>query len=421
MTEDLFIPYRIHSPQHIEEPHDEEDAFILRNDFDFEDLVINKTKTERFTLEDLYLFAENRILFVTPDTAICASRDTPSYHKYSIDVIFGFSNKRIQKILHVSGVNAQVTSPALNFLLRLLLESGGNDEISNDEMKTKNSIGLILKCFPTSPRQQLGSLDLSSPPRNLGLKRKISSLNGTPYSMCPRNTIDIDIRFLSLKNEHCNFLFNGGNSLFSSVKLSQCEIDSWTINNQEGKDRIDEEQKPLSGTASFDKDRPKLPQKLVVSCTQHEFRKFAEGKLFMSDKVSIKDLHLILHFMSTDSDVDHLTFIIQNSLSLRSLRIELLNLEEKTWKRMLKSLHKNHTLERLHLSYTENFADSFRRLAPKERWSRTNDVLELLRINKTLQEVHWPKFQQDETLMSDVERLLMENKETSYSSSTNAN
>ena len=74
------------------------------------------------------------------------------------------------------------------------------------------------------------------------------------------------------------------------------------------------------------------------------------------------------------------------------------------------SLCNNKTLKRIELGYTEKFASSFRRLTPERRLNRTNDILSMLNTNKTLQLINWPEFQQDESLMPDVERRLMENK-----------
>jgi hypothetical protein len=138
-----------------------------------------------------------------------------------------------------------------------------------------------------------------------------------------------------------------------------------------------------------------------------------EGRLLTSNGTFICELHLVLHFMLADSDVDHLASIIQNNKSLKSLRIEFLDLDDNTWTSICRSLHINRNLKSIQLAHTENFADSYRRLTPECRHSRTNDILQLLNINKTLQEFDWPKFQQDESLILNVERLLMENKRAS--------
>lgn len=382
---------------------------MLRSDIAFEDLITDGTKNNRrLTFKEFYSFVKSRVVFVTPDASIYVSLDTPSHHKYTIDTIFTFPTTTIQRTLHVAGVNAQKTSPALNFLLRLVLESDSNETNTNDEGKINDNIKVILKCFPTTPRQQLGSLDLSSPIRNLDHKRKISSLTQSPHSLSPHNAIDIDFRFLALGKAHCQLIFNENSNIFSRVKLSQCEIDGWMIYNQNGED-----QKSHNGTVSVNEKRGRLSQKLVLSCNRDEFRKFVEGRLLTSNGTFICELHLVLHFMLADSDVDHLASIIQNNKSLKSLRIEFLDLDDNTWTSICRSLHINRNLKSIQLAHTENFADSYRRLTPECRHSRTNDILQLLNINKTLQEFDWPKFQQDESLILNVERLLMENKRAS--------
>ena len=99
------------------------------------------------------------------------------------------------------------------------------------------------------------------------------------------------------------------------------------------------------------------------------------------------------------------------------LKIEFLEINDKIWEVLCDSLRSNQTLKNIELAYTEKFADSFRRLTPERRHKRTNDILQLLETNKTLQTIKWPKFQQDESCMPDIERHLMENKTMASGSS----
>mmetsp|Transcript_22169 Transcript_22169/g.52480 ORF Transcript_22169/g.52480 Transcript_22169/m.52480 type:complete len:167 (-) Transcript_22169:31-531(-) len=154
---------------------------------------------------------------------------------------------------------------------------------------------------------------------------------------------------------------------------------------------------------------------MVLSCTQREFRKFSEGRLFASENIAIRDMHLILHFMMADLDVQHLVCTLQENQRLEKLTIEYLDMDDETWTCICKVLCNHPRLKYLEFAYTEKFADSHRRLTPERRRIRTNDVLELLKKNKTIHEIHWPKFQQDETLIADIEKVLVENKK--YSSS----
>ena len=402
MAKELFLPYRCHLPQHIQGDSEEDEAMILRSDMTFEDLIADGTKDRGLTLEGFHSFIKKRVVFITPDTAIYVSLDAPSHHKYAIDVTFTFSSTTVERALHISGVNAEKTSPALNFLLRLILEGDSNEKNLNNGGIIENKIGVIFKCFSMTPRQQLGSLDLPTL-ANLGQKRKISSLTNTSVTSSHKS-IDVEFRFFALNKTHCKFLFNEYSTIFSSIKLSQCQIDEWATNEKNEGQNIQNN----ASSSIIKSDRPS--QKLVLSCSQQEFRKFAQGQLMMSNETSICELNLLLHFMLSDMDVHHLGYIIEKSQNLKSLKIEFLEIDDKTWTSICKSLHNNRTLKGIKLAYTERFADSFRRLTPQRRHSRTNDILQLLNTNKTLQEVCWPKFQQDESLMSNIKCLLTENK-----------
>ncbi len=393
--DDLFVPYRSHLPQHIQNEFGDDEVVILHKNKTLEDLFADGTQGQRFGIEELFSMVKDRVVFLTPDTTIHKSLDPPSHHKYTLDVTFNFSSTTTEKSLHVSGVDAQKTSPALNFLLRLILE---HENKNNRSDHLGEVVGVTFKCFSTTPRQQLGSLDLSTL-TTIGQKRKISSL--APPSSDPSSfrTIDVEFRFLALNRAHCNLLFNECSHVFPRVKLSQCEVDGWA-RTEESKDQRDEK-----------------TQKLVLSCTQKEFRKFAEGGLLARNDASISEFDLLLHFMLTEVDVNHLGFLIEKGQSLESLKIEFLEINDKVWEVLCDSLRSNQTLKNIELAYTEKFADSFRRLTPERRHKRTNDILQLLETNKTLQTIKWPKFQQDESCMPDIERRLMENKTMASGSS----
>ena len=388
MIDELFVPYHSHLPQHIQNEFRDDEVVILHKDKTVEDLVADG---QGFGMDELHSFAKNRVIFLTPDTTIHTSLDAPSHHKYTLDVTFTFSSTTTaEKRLHVSGVDAQKTSPALNFLLRLILKDSHNGD---------KVVGVTFTCFSMTPRQQLGSLDLSNL-TDIGQKRKISSLTTPSSDGSPHRTIDVEFRFLALNKGHCNLLFNKCSHLFTRVKLSQCEVDGWAINEKR------------------DDQKNERTQNLVLSCAQKEFRKFVEGGLLTGNDVSICEFDLLLHFMLTDVDVNHLGFLIQKSQGLESLKIEFLEIDDKVWRVICDSLRSNQTLKCIELAYTEKFADSFRRLTPERRRSRTNDMLQLLDTNKTLQTINWPKFQQDESLMPDIERRLMENRNMASGSST---
>lgn len=317
--------------------------------------------------------------FFTHDTAISISCDSPLHHEYAIDVSFIFSSRSYKKrTLCISGVDARATTRTLNFILRLVL--GNRHNISNDDRSDEEGIEVIFKCFATTPRKKLGSLDLL-------------------FLRINKNRIKFSFQFLSLEKSHCQEIFNHVDNL-SSVEFRQCEVEGWKFCNNV--DKITDSTTKINGG----------PQKLTISCSQHEFREFAEGRM-LSNSTTINDLHLFLHFMLVDLDIQYLTSTLSNnSQRLERLSIEYLDLDDKSWTAICKALHNHPSLKILTLTYTEMYTDSFRRFTPERRRSRTDDILQLLNRNKILQEINWPRFQQDESLITDIEQCLAENKKT---------
>ena len=392
MAEDLFIPYHSHLPQPIQDEFHENEVWKFTGNF--ENIV-----EKGWTFDEFYTFVKDRIVFLTPNTAIYRYCDTPSNHEYTIDIVFIFSsrnnNKKRTKTFHISGVDAQATSPTLNYLFRFVLASNhsasGTKHNNDDE-----AIEVIFKCFATTPRKKFASLDLSF----LGKNKNLNSSSSSSY-----NKISLSFQFLALDSSVCQAIFNQGNSL-SSVEFRQCKVDDWMAYGSNDADDDDERKNDSALKINGGS------QKLIISCTQHEFRKFAESRLLSNSNYSFSELHLFLHFIFGEEDIQYLTSTILNSDSnqhLERLCIEYLDLDDKSWTAICKSLHNHPSLKVLTLTYTENFKDSYRRLTPDRRRSRTDDILLLVNTNKILQEVNWPKFQQDESLITDIEQRLAEN------------
>ena len=391
MAEDLFIPYHSHLPQPIQDEFHENEVWKFTGNF--ENIV-----EKGWTFDEFYTFVKDRIVFLTPNTAIYRYCDTPSNHEYTIDIAFIFSsrsnNKKRTKTFHISGVDAQATSPTLNYLFRFVLASNhsasGTKHNNDDE-----AIEVIFKCFATTPRKKFASLDLSFLGKNKNLNSSSSSYN----------KISLSFQFLALDSSVCQAIFNQGDSL-SSVEFRQCKVDDWMAYGSNDADDDDERKNDSALNINGGS------QKLIISCTQHEFRKFAESRLLSNSNYSFSELHLFLHFIFGEEDIQYLTSTILNSDSnqhLERLCIEYLDLDDKSWTAICKSLHNHPSLKVLTLTYTENFKDSYRRLTPDRRRSRTDDILLLVNTNKILQEVNWPKFQQDESLITDIEQRLAEN------------
>jgi hypothetical protein len=384
MAEDLFTPYHSHLPQHIQDEFHENEVWKFTGNF--EDIVE--------TFDEFYSFVKDRIVFLTPNTAIYRYCDTPSNHEYTIDIAFILSsrnNKERTKTFHISGVDAQATSPTLNYLLRFVLAS--HHSASGTKNNDDEAIEVIFKCFATTPRKKFGLLDLSF----LGKNRNLNS--SSSY-----NKISLSFQFLALDSSICQAIFDQGDNL-SSVEFRQCEVDDWMVCDSDDDDDDDEKNDSALNINGGS-------QKLIISCTQHEFRKFAESRLLSNSNYFISELHLFLHFIFGKEDIQYLTSTILSSDSnqhLERLCIEYLDLDDESWTAICKSLHNHPSLKVLTLTYTENFKDSYRRLTPDRRRSRTDDILLLVNTNKILQEVNWPKFQQDESLMTDIEQRLAEN------------
>ena len=91
---------------------------------------------------------------------------------------------------------------------------------------------------------------------------------------------------------------------------------------------------------------------------------------------------------------------------MKELKIQYLDINDEGWDRICQSLHNHPSLERLELGFTEKFVDNFRRLTPERRLSRTKSVLALVQANRTITDIVWPEFQQDESTMQQVAQLL---------------
>jgi hypothetical protein len=399
MAEDLFTPYHSHLPQHIQDEFHENEVWKFSGKF--EDIV-----EKGWTFDEFYSFVKDRVVFLTPNTAIYRFCDTPSNHEYIIDISIIFWSKNIQKrtkTLHISGVDAQATSPTLNYLLRFVMASHHSASGRNNGNKNNadEKIEVIFKCFATTPRKKFGSLDLSF------LGRNNKNLN----SSSSYNEISFSFQFLALEKSHCREIFDQGDAI-SSVEFRQCEVDNWMVygndDDDDDDDDNDDDEKKDNAIANINGGS----QKLIISCTQHEFRKFAESRLLFNSNYYINELHLFLHFMFGEVDIQYLTSLILSSDSnqrLERLCIEYLDLDDESWTAICKSLHNHPSLKVLTLTYTENFKDSYRRLTPERRRSRTDDILLLVNTNKILQEINWPKFQQDDSLIIAIEQRLAEN------------
>jgi hypothetical protein len=354
MAQDLFQPYIKQLPEHVREDYDDDEVWALNG-------CLLDVVAAHWTFDDLYSFFRERVVFLTPDAAVVSKCDSPSHHGYSIDMVFLSSNTDKKKTLHITGADEEATAPVLSALLEFFVAS------SKDESNTE----VVFKCFATSPRKPLGTMNLSS----------IATVLGN--CACK---VSLSFQFLTIEKPQCEAIFHS--SGISSVEFRQCTIG----------DLGECLRNTVPGIG---------PLSLKLSCTQHEFANFAKGLQY---NTSICELDLLLHFIFQESDIQALALALQGNQGLERLNLQYLDMDDKSWSVLCQSLHHHPKLKAIELSFTDKFADGPRRLTPQRRSARTNDILTLVQTNKTLQQVAWPSFQQDSEIMPAIEKCLHQNK-----------
>lgn len=351
-AETFFTPYT-NAPAHVANDYEEDDLFELNGSI--YDLKIG--------FQEFYAFVKDRVVFLTPDTSIVAYCDPPSHHEYTVDMIFVSSKTGKKKTLHIAGVDAEATSPAINGLMELFVASHKEDE----------SIDITFKCFATNPRKPLASLNPSS----------LSSLGSN--ASC---NLSLIFQFVALNERHCEAIFKHSGA--AVVDFRQCTVDG-----------MGEALRTVDGHSGV------CPNRVRISCGQSELVKIANG---LRSNSTLGNLELLLHFMLGEDDIQQLTSALKGNTGLRRLCLEYLDMDDNGWADLLVSLHSHPTLKVLDLAFTEKFADSVRRLDAERRHARTKAVLRLVESNKNLIEVTWPKFQQDEELLPAIQACLDANK-----------
>lgn len=356
MAEDLFVPYIQNLPPAVGQDYDEDEVFALNGSL--EEVV---AKGWRF--QDFGSFLKDRVVFWTSDAAIVSYLDSPSNHEYTIDMIFPPTASSKKKTMHISGVNAESTAPVLSGLLEFFITSHEDEQ----EME------VIFKTFATNPRKPFGGLDLSSPSLTRALEK----------SSC---RLALSFQFVSLSPSQCQTIF--ASQAFYSVEFRQCST---------GEGLAESLRECQSGFG---------PHKLKISCTQQEFANLAEG---LRDNLSIRELELQLHFIFNSQDMQRLVSSLQCQ-EMETLVLEYLDMDDEGWEMICGSLAKHHKLKTITLAFTDKFADAARRLTPERRRARSEAILKLAQSCKTLHDVNWPEFQQDDSFVPEIEKRLEENK-----------
>ena len=350
-AEDLFSPYASQLPPEVASHYDEDEVFTL-------DGTLKDVASRGWKFLDFTKFLEDRVVFLTPDSAVVAYSDLPSHHSYTIDMICLRGPSQKKKTLHISGVDAEATSAALTSLLELFISSNKEEECNE----------VVFKCFATNPRKPFGGVDLSVIPAALAA------------SNCK---IALSFQFMSISEAQCR-------DILSSQGVECVEFRQSTV---EGLGNVLRECQSGQG-----------PNKLKISCTQQEFSNFADG---LGDNTSLQELDLLLHFIFSEEDVGRLIRCVQ-AKGLERLTLEYLDMDDDSWCKLCQSLGTHPTLKVINLAFTDKFADAARRLDPERRTQRTQAVLELVQSCKTLREMHWPIFQQDEAVVPAIDKCLAE-------------
>jgi hypothetical protein len=159
---------------------------------------------------------------------------------------------------------------------------------------------------------------------------------------------------------------------------------------------------------------------LSISCSLPEFIKCIP--FLHSCTTNITDLSLILHFYIPDN---HNWYDFCMALchccthTLINLSIQYLDLSDIGWDTLCTTLQNNVnqnsssstttktcTIRSISLSYTDNFIDNHRRLSDVRRTKRTQSILSLVQSIPSIQNIHFPIYQQDPILMNEIQTIL---------------
>jgi hypothetical protein len=273
-------------------------------------------------------------------------RDPPPDHEYSVDVI---CQRDMKEKLQVTGTSQEAAASTLNGLFQLC-------------DKNPEDTDLTFECFATNPRTPLGTLQNMTSSAS-----KISCLR---------------FHFVALDDDSTAVLLASG---VSEIELRQCSVDG-----------LDASLLANQG-----------PTKLAVSCTLPELAKFGSG---LAENSTVKELSLLFHFWLQGDPLSNFANGLSGNLGLERLSMSYLEINDKGWISLCEALHEHPNLKTLELGFTEKFVDTFRRLTPERRAARSKAVLDLVQVNSTIQDILWPEFQQDESIMTEINDCLQRNR-----------
>ena len=261
-------------------------------------------------------------------------------------------------------VDAESIAETLSLLLQWLAANNSNDNNSHYDV--------TLKAFATQPRQPL--------PR-------MSSSGSSITSHSSSRIRDLRLHFVAVAPDTFTSEF------WKMIGPTHVELRQSTVQDWPGL-FAQLEQIITPGLA------------LTVSCTLPEFGQWAPCTL----PRNVQHLKLQLHFWLSNDDPVWMSFcetLHGRAPNLQSLMLQYLEITDAAWDQLLTALQSHSSLQSLTCRYTDNFVDGHRRLTPERRTARTRAVLALVQVTPRLRHVEWPTFQQDETVLLEIDAAFM--------------
>lgn len=362
-------------PEYLDNFEDDDELCELQGSF--RDLARNGdmdfVQVHKFIMDRLVFFSSSS----PNDASMTVYCDPPPHHPYVIEMIFtvlptadevaasvaeGTKPKPSKpKKIQISGMTAESTSLILNGLIEFFL-MGHKTSTSNVE--------IAFKCFATTPRKPLGSLDVVSLP---GLQ-------------CEAN-VTLSFQFVTLTSSHFDAIFHSEG--ISKVEFRQCTLT--------GVDQlsIQDNDSCIKG-----------PKKLVFSCGMSELPAFTDLLAPSRLPASTTSIDVLMHFLLDMTLLGTFMTALKKNTNIERLRLEYLDLDDDAWTLMCSSLNGHPSIKYLDLAFTEKFADNVRRLTPERRTARSKAVLELVQSSPNLLHADWPAFQQDEEVHLETKNIL---------------
>jgi len=301
------------------------------------------------------------------------------------------NNNNNKQTLSIAGVNAASTAVTLSKLLQWLMNNSSSSS-------SRSGVDVTVKAFATQPRQPLPPfLLLDDDP--VGFRTSSGGgIRALRYHFLALPAVGgkDDATTHNDVSASCSSPSNSS-SRIPEIEFRQCTVEDWSA-------------LPLPRSIV-------APKKLIISCTLPEFVKFgaaAAAPQLLLLAHGVQELSLLLHFWLQGPPLQAFCqniILKQQQQQLQTLSLQYLDISDGGWVQLMESLHQHPTLHTLHLQFTDNFVDTYRRLTPERRVARSRAVLELVQANPRIRHVAFPSFQQDADCMAQVQQLLQARRE----------